>query len=106
MRQVAEAGQKVNPFEIGRGPFPLPFGQKTADVLKNFDVSTRPPQAGDLAIKLVFLFFSPNRPDMLPLHLQLLRGVASLFDSTLVARIAAAPGPAAALEIIRKAEAP
>jgi outer membrane lipoprotein-sorting protein len=37
-RQIARAGQKVNLFQLGKGPFPLPIGQKKADVLKEFDV--------------------------------------------------------------------
>lgn len=39
--QVAVKGQKVEPLRLGKGPFPLPFGQKTADVLKFFKVATR-----------------------------------------------------------------
>jgi PTS system nitrogen regulatory IIA component len=62
------------------------------------------PKAGDLSIKLMFLFFSPTKPESLPLHLQLLRGVASLFQPGIVAEISAAPSPAAAMGIIRRAE--
>jgi len=64
------------------------------------------PNAGDLTIKLMFLFFSSSSAPMLPLHLQLLRGVASLFQPPLIAAVAAAPDPAAALAIIRKVETP
>ena len=63
------------------------------------------PSAGGLTIKIMFLFISSNRPEMLPLHLQLLRAVASLFRPELIARLAAAADPAAALDAIRKAEA-
>ena len=63
------------------------------------------PSAGGLTIKIMFLFISSNRPEMLPLHLQLLRAVASLFQPELIARLAAAADPAAALDAIRKAEA-
>jgi PTS system nitrogen regulatory IIA component len=63
------------------------------------------PQAGDLAIKLMFLFFSSSKPEMLPLHLQLLRGVASLFQPGVIADLTAAPEPASALAIIRAMEA-
>ena len=45
--QVAPANKTVEPLQIGEGPFPLPFGQKTADVLKCCDVSTRAAKAGD-----------------------------------------------------------
>lgn len=40
--QVAAEGEKVDPFQLGKGPFPLPFGQATAAVLERFRVSTRP----------------------------------------------------------------
>lgn len=62
------------------------------------------PKAGDLTIRLMFLFFSPTKPESLPRHLQLLRGVASLFQPEIVAELSAASSPAAALEIIRRAE--
>lgn len=39
--QVAAKGEKVDPFRLGQGPFPLPFGQAAADVLERFRVSTR-----------------------------------------------------------------
>ena len=45
--QLAAAGQKVEPLRIGRGPFPLPFGQKAADMVKYFIPSTRPPVQSD-----------------------------------------------------------
>ncbi len=47
LRQVAPADKIVEPLQIGEGPFPLPFGQKTKDVLKCCDVSTRPAKADD-----------------------------------------------------------
>ncbi|MBI5241283.1 MAG: PTS sugar transporter subunit IIA [Elusimicrobia bacterium] len=62
------------------------------------------PKAGDLTIRLMFLFFSPAQAEFLPLHLQLLRGVASLFQPQFIAELAAAPSPAAALELIRRTE--
>jgi len=40
--QVAAEGETVEPLRIGKGSFPLPFGQKTADVVKCFQVVTRP----------------------------------------------------------------
>ena len=55
--QVARQGQKIEPLRLGKGPFPLPFGQKTADMLEHFDVSTRAANSNDPAdtdyIKLV-----------------------------------------------------
>src|SRR3989339_1038273 len=56
------------------------------------------PKQSDLTIKLMFLFFSSNRSEMLPLHLQLLRGVSSLFQPSLIEQLSAASNPAAALE--------
>jgi|GEM_PF-942073 len=62
------------------------------------------PKAGDLTIKLMFLFFSSSKPEILPLHLQLLRGVSSLFQPRVIVDLAGAPDPAAALAIIRAVE--
>jgi len=45
--QVAAKGETVEPLRIGRGPFPLPFGQKTADMLKHFRAVTRDAREGD-----------------------------------------------------------
>jgi len=47
--QCAAEGQKVEPLRIGKGPFPLPFGQKAADMVKYFIPSTRPPVESDPA---------------------------------------------------------
>ena len=48
-QQVAAQGQRVNPLKIGRGPFPIPFGQKTADVLEHFTVTARPAEKDEPA---------------------------------------------------------
>ena len=45
--QLAAKGQRIEPLRIGRGPFPLPFGQKADDVLKYFQPTTRPPTSSD-----------------------------------------------------------
>lgn len=45
--QVAAKGETVEPLRIGRGPFPLPFGQKTADMLKHFRAVTREARESD-----------------------------------------------------------
>lgn len=63
------------------------------------------PKQPDLSIRVMFLFFSPNKPDAFPLHLQLLRGVSSLFQPAVIDQLVAAPTPAAALELVRKLEA-
>lgn len=46
--QVARPGEAdpTNALELGRGPFPVPFGQRKADVLRLFEVSTTPPAEG------------------------------------------------------------
>lgn len=38
--QVAAPGAKVAPMQLGKGPFPLPFGQKVADVQKLFAIKS------------------------------------------------------------------
>ncbi len=63
------------------------------------------PKQADLSIRVMFLFFSPNKQDAFPLHLQLLRGVSSLFQPSLIDQLTACSGPAAALELIKKLEA-
>jgi PTS system nitrogen regulatory IIA component len=62
------------------------------------------PKQADLSIRVVFLFFSPNKREAFPLHLQLLRGVSSLFQPALIDQLTAAAGPAEALALVRKIE--
>src|SRR5665213_1065659 len=62
------------------------------------------PKQADLSIRVVFLFFSPNKQEAFPLHLQLLRGVSSLFQPALIDQLTAAAGPAEALALVRKIE--
>ncbi len=57
-----------------------------------------------LSIRVMFLFFSPNRQEAFPLHLQLLRGVSVLFQPPLIRDLAQAASPAQALSLIRGAE--
>jgi hypothetical protein len=45
--QLAAKGQRIEPLRIGKGPFPLPFGQKADDVVKHFEVMTRSPRPND-----------------------------------------------------------
>lgn len=63
------------------------------------------PKQPDLTIRVMFLFFSPNKQEAFPLHLQLLRGVSSIFQPSLIDQLTAASSPAAALELVRKLEA-
>jgi len=46
-RQIVRPGEKVDPFKLGKGPFPLPFGQKREDILRNFKVTLEPFEVGD-----------------------------------------------------------
>ncbi|MDP7162045.1 MAG: outer membrane lipoprotein carrier protein LolA [Phycisphaerae bacterium] len=49
--------QEPELMKIGKGPFPLPFGQKTADMIRYFDCTTRPVRQydpkGSVYLKLV-----------------------------------------------------
>jgi len=36
--QIVRPGEKLDVFKIGKGPFPLPFGQKKDDIVRHFDV--------------------------------------------------------------------
>lgn len=47
--QVAQPGQKVEALRIGKGPFPVPFGQKTDDMIKCLQITTRAPETDDPA---------------------------------------------------------
>jgi len=38
-REIVRPGEKLDPFKVGQGPFPLPFGQKEQDILRNFEVA-------------------------------------------------------------------
>lgn len=62
------------------------------------------PKQQDLTIRVMFLFFSPNKPEAFPLHLQLLRSVSSLFQPALIDQLCQAPSPAAVMELVRKVE--
>jgi PTS system nitrogen regulatory IIA component len=62
------------------------------------------PKQPDLPIRVIFLFFSPNKQEAFPLHLQLLRAVSSLFQPALIDKLTAAAGPAEALALVRQLE--
>ena len=46
-RQIVLPGEAVQVFRLGQGPFPLPFGQKKADIVQYFAVKLVGPAAGD-----------------------------------------------------------
>lgn len=46
-REVVPEGERVDPFKLGEGPFPLPFGQKKAEMLEQFSITLAPPAPGD-----------------------------------------------------------
>jgi hypothetical protein len=46
-RQIAREGEHIDPFKIGEGPFPLPFGQRRNDILREFDVRLEKLDVGD-----------------------------------------------------------
>lgn len=46
-REIVHPGEKLNLFSVENSPFPLPFGQKKAEILRNFDVKLVPPDPKD-----------------------------------------------------------
>lgn len=46
-RQVRRASDTRNPFKLGQGPFPVPFGQKKDDILREFIVTLAPADKSD-----------------------------------------------------------
>lgn len=48
-REIVRPGEQVDPFKLGQGPFPLPFGQKEAEILEKFQVSYVEPAKDDPA---------------------------------------------------------
>ena len=46
-REIRHADEKTNPYKLGEGAFPLPFGQKKADILAEFEVRRNPEEKGD-----------------------------------------------------------
>lgn len=45
-RQVVAPGQTADPLRIGEGPFPLPIGQKAAEIKERYEVELLPAGAG------------------------------------------------------------
>ncbi len=46
-RRIVRKGDRNDPFALGKGPFPLPFGQKREDILQHFDVKLAKFEIGD-----------------------------------------------------------
>jgi hypothetical protein len=46
-RDIAPPGTELDLFSIEKAPFPIPFGQKKAEILKHFNVTLSPPKKGD-----------------------------------------------------------
>jgi hypothetical protein len=46
-REIRRPDDPSNPYKIGEGPFPLPFGQKKADILREFEATRVPPAKSD-----------------------------------------------------------
>lgn len=44
---IAGSGQEIDLFDIEKAPFPMPFGQKKENILKNFDVTLATPSGND-----------------------------------------------------------
>ena len=45
--QVAGKGEQIEPMRLGRGPFPMPFGQSVPDMVRFFEISTRDASSSD-----------------------------------------------------------
>lgn len=46
-RQVRRANEPSNPYRLGEGPFPVPFGQTRDDILRELDVQLLPNDKSD-----------------------------------------------------------
>lgn len=46
-QRIAGSGQEIDLFDIENAPFPMPFGQKKENILRNFDVRLMEPTGGD-----------------------------------------------------------
>jgi PTS system nitrogen regulatory IIA component len=60
------------------------------------------PKQPGVPVRAMFLFFSPNKQEAFARHLQVLRGVSTLFQPDLIERLLAAKTPAAVLELLRE----
>lgn len=76
-------------------------------VLAGLVIFPRPipdPNSDGLMIKILFLFFSPNRSEDFARHLKILRAVAGLFQPALIEKLALLRAPAVIAETLRMAE--
>ncbi len=46
-REIVRPGETLEVFKLGQGPFPLPFGQKKADIVQHFTLRIVPPGPDD-----------------------------------------------------------
>jgi hypothetical protein len=46
-REIRRPDDPGDPYKVGEGVFPLPFGQKKEDILREFEVLRLPPETGD-----------------------------------------------------------
>ncbi len=46
-QKIAGTGQEIDLFDIEKAPFPMPFGQKKENILRNFDVHLAEPTGND-----------------------------------------------------------
>ena len=93
-QQVSQPGEKVNLFQLGKGPLPLPIGQDKKDVHDQFDVMQVPAAQGDpprtvhlqlkpkpgtdLARKFTTLDFWINRKLAMPIRVETLDAQQSM----------------------------
>lgn len=76
-RQVVPPGESFDPLKIGEGPFPVPIGQKRAEILDRFDATLADPTEGlddQNLVMFVGLF------DLVQLHLKPKFGTAESED--------------------------
>jgi hypothetical protein len=55
-QQIVAPGERFDPLRIGEGPFPIPLGQRRADILARFDAELLPKLEGlDNATEIAFI---------------------------------------------------
>jgi nitrogen PTS system EIIA component len=60
----------------------------------------RDPKQPDVPVRAMFLFFSPNRQDAFTRHLQVLRGVSTLFQPAVIEALCGLKTPAEVLALL------
>lgn len=58
--QIAAEGEAVDALKLGKGPFPIPFGQRAVDVIRYLEPTTRKPDKKDPK-NTSYLRFVPRR---------------------------------------------